>query len=64
MFRMCESIESKLPNDVLDELIVSRQDHTLSYFADGKYTEEDLNGFVNQVPEFTFRHVRSVAVLI
>ena len=59
---MCESIESKLPNDVLDELIVSRQDHTLSYFADGKYTEEDLNGFVNQCRSFDLIRSRNLYV--
>lgn len=42
-------IEDLLPNDVLDEIVVSDQTHVLGYFEENSFTEEDVSGFVNQV---------------
>lgn len=46
---MSQSIETLLPQDLLDTLRLARQNHTLSYFADGTYTQDDVNGFIRQV---------------
>lgn len=46
---MSQSIEKLLPQDILDNLRLSRQNHTLSYFADGTFTQDDVNGFISQV---------------
>lgn len=42
-------IEDLLPNDVLDEIVVSDQTHVLGYFEENSFTEEDVSAFVNQV---------------
>ena len=61
---MSQSIETLLPQDILDNLRLARQNHTLSYFADGTYTQDDVNGFISQVSRLESTITFSVAALI
>ena len=44
-----ESIRSKIPKDVLDEIYRADQTHVLSFFEEDDYTEEDIASLVRQV---------------
>ena len=46
---MNNDIEALLPSEVLDEIIISDQQHILSNFEEGDYTADDVNSFVEQV---------------
>lgn len=46
---MSLSINDIIPKDILDILERSKQTETLSYFKDGTFTQDDVNGFINQV---------------